>query len=291
MSTFGPLVTTDWLADDLGRASLKLIDGSWRMPGMGAAIDNYHAQHISGAVFFDIDAIADKTTDLPHMLPTPEQFAAAVGDMGISENDDIVVYDEKGVFSAARVWWTFRAMGHPNVAVLDGGLPKWLSEHRPVTAGETILTPTKYHPRPAFALVASAGDVQQALKNVGATVADARPADRFAGQTPEPRPGLRSGHMPGAVNIPYDRLLTPSGVMRRAVDIRQIFEEAGVNSGARVITSCGSGVTAAILSLALEVIGARNHAVYDGSWADWGDETHDSAVYPVVVDQPDQQSG
>jgi thiosulfate/3-mercaptopyruvate sulfurtransferase len=281
--TFGPLVTTEWLQDNLERPSLKIIDGSWRMPGQGDAIENYRAQHIPGAVFFDIDAIADKTTHLPHMLPSAEAFEAAVGAMGIGDANDIVVYDEKGVFSAARVWWTFRAMGHENVAVLNGGLPKWLAEKRPMTKEPTPIAPATYRAMPIPALCASHEDVRRVIDDKNAIIVDARPADRFEGRAREPRAGLRSGHMPGAKNIPYDRVLTENGEMKDPDAIREIFKGAGADDSMRIVTTCGSGVTAALLSLALEVAGLQDYAVYDGSWSEWGDEKHDSAAYPVVI--------
>ncbi len=283
MMTFGPLVSTEWLADYLGASDLKIIDGSWRMPGAGDARDNYDAQHIPGAVFFDIDAIADKSTDLPHMLPPASQFEEAAGALGIAAHDRVVVYDEKGIFSAARVWWTFSAMGHETVAVLDGGLPKWLREGRPVTRDPAIPVRTIYNARPQPELCAVADDVRAALAE-GVRVLDARPAERFIGAVGEPRPGLRSGHMPGAANVPFTSLLTPDGALKSTADLTRIFAESGVNPGSRVITSCGSGVTAAVLSLALEVIGARRHALYDGSWAEWGKEENDDDLFPVVVD-------
>lgn len=281
--TFGPLVTTEWLQENLERNDLKIIDGSWRMPGQGDAIENYQAQHIPGAVFFDIDMIADQSTDLPHMLPPAEQFEAAVGALGISETDNVVVYDEKGVFSAARVWWMFCAMGHRNVAVLNGGLPKWLREERPVTAGETVIVPAEYCARPVPALCVTHEDIRCIISDKSAVIADARPADRFEGRAAEPRTGLRSGHMPGAKNIPYDGVLTENGELKAPEAIREIFMDAGIDETARIVTTCGSGVTAALLSLALEVAGLRDYAVYDGSWSEWGDEQHDSAAYPVVI--------
>lgn len=280
---FGPLVSTDWLGQNLDAADLKIINGSWRMPGNGAAIENYHKHHIPHAVFFDIDAIADQNTDLPHMLPSPAQFEMAMGALGIRETDRVVVYDEKGIFSAARVWWTLRAMGHATVAVLDGGLPAWLHEGRPVTTEHTVVTPTAYRAAPVQARCAASDDVHRALADQSASIVDARPADRFDGTAPEPRAGLRSGHMPGARNLPFPQLLTEDGKFRPAAEIRHLFESSGLDLSQPIITSCGSGVTAAILSLALEVIGKHDHAVYDGSWADWGDERHDDATYPVAT--------
>ena len=281
--SFGPLVSTDWLGQNLDAADLKIIDGSWRMPGNGAAIESYAKHHIPHAVFFDIDAIADQNTDLPHMLPSPAQFEMAMGAFGIRETDRVVVYDEKGIFSAARVWWTLLAMGHATVAVLDGGLPAWLRDGRPVTTEHTVIRPTTYRAAPVPARCAASDDVRRALADRSASIVDARPADRFDGTAPEPRAGLRSGHMPGARNLPFPQLLTEDGKYRSAAEIRHLFESSGVDLSQPIITSCGSGVTAAILSLALEVIGKHDHAVYDGSWADWGDERHDDATYPVAT--------
>ncbi len=279
---FGPLVSTQWLAEHLSETNVKIVDGSWRMPGQGAAIDNYNARHIPGAVFFDIDAIADRETHLPHMLPSPAQFAQAMGALGISDSDRVVVYDEKGLFSAARVWWTFRAMGHEDVAVLDGGLPRWLAEHRPVTADKTIPTQTIYTPRPQPGLIADAAAVRDALTGAK-TVIDARSPERFAGKAPDPRPGVRSGHMPGARNAPFLSLLD-GDALKPVADLSAIFTDAGISPETPVITSCGSGVTAAVLSLALELTGSRSHALYDGSWSEWGEETNDDAIFPVVAD-------
>lgn len=283
--TFGPLVSTQWLADHLGDTDVKIIDGSWRMPGQGAAIENYNAQHIPGAVFFDIDAIADTQTHLPHMLPSREEFAEAVSALGISNDDRIVVYDEKGLFSAARVWWTFRAMGHEQVAVLDGGLPRWLAEGRPVTAEKPAPKQAEYTPRPQVALVADAMAVRDALSGA-ATVIDARSPERFAGKAPDPRPGVRAGHMPSARNVPFLSLLD-GDALKPADELSAIFTHAGISAETPVITSCGSGVTAAVLSLALELTGSRSHALYDGSWSEWGEETHDNDLFPVVTDADD----
>jgi len=283
--TFGPLVSTQWLADHLGDHDVKIIDGSWRMPGQGAAIENYNAQHIPGAVFFDIDAIADTNTHLPHMLPSPEEFAHAVGALGVSTDDRIMVYDEKGLFSAARVWWTFRAMGHKEVAVLDGGLPRWLAEGHAVTAETPAPKQAVYTPRPQVALVADAKAVRDALSGAR-TVIDARSAERFAGKAPDPRPGVRAGHMPGARNVPFLSLLE-GDALKPAAELSSIFTHAGIAAETPVITSCGSGVTAAVLSLALELTGSRSHALYDGSWSEWGEETHDNDLFPVVTDADD----
>lgn len=283
MSDFGPLVTTDWLAARLGAPDLKVIDGSWRMPGNGDAVDAYREAHLPGAVFFDIDAVADKSSDLPHMLPSAEDFSAAVCELGISNHDRIVVYDEKGLFSAARVWWTFRAMGQKNVAVLDGGLPKWRVESRPLTDQPASIEPGLFEAALQPRWIASADAVRAAL-SAGEAVLDARPAERFAGAAPEPRQGLRSGHMPGAKSLPFGSLIAENGTLKPKEDLAAALAALGVGPSTGVITSCGSGVTAAVLSLALEVIGNRTHALYDGSWSEWGDARHDNALFPVVAD-------
>ncbi|HXI86066.1 MAG TPA: sulfurtransferase, partial [Parvularculaceae bacterium] len=208
-----PLVSTEWLAAHLGEKDLAIIDGSWRLPGSGHAIDDYKKRHIADAVFFDIDAVADKSTDLPHMLPSPETFSKAVGAMGISREARVVVYDDQGLFSAARVWWTFKAMGHEKVAVLNGGLKKWLAENRPVTDEVSKPKAAAYRAARVSARVADAAALRDALKE-GACVLDARPAGRFDGKDPEPRPGLRCGHMPGASNVPAGSLIAPDGTMK-----------------------------------------------------------------------------
>jgi thiosulfate/3-mercaptopyruvate sulfurtransferase len=283
MASFGPLVTTKWLADHLKDPDVKVIDGSWRMPGTGNAIDDYNKRHIPGAVFFDIDEIADKSFALPHMLPPQDLFERAVGDMGMTENDSVVVYDDKGLFSAARVWWTFRAMGHRNVAVLDGGLPKWLAEDRPVTADVTKPLKVPYNANPEPAMCVTADDVRNALLMKTASVADARSAGRFQAEAPEPRAGLRSGAMPGAVNTPFDSLINEDGTMKPPEALRAVFVNAGANLTKPVITTCGSGVTAAVLCLALERIGHSSHRLYDGSWAEWGDDRNDPSLFPVTA--------
>jgi len=281
MTAFDPLVSTDWLTDHLDAPDVKIIDGSWRMPGDGDAIEHYHQEHIPGASFFDLDTIADRQTDLPHMLPPPQHFEEAVGAMGVSENDIVVVYDEKGIFSAARVWWTFRAMGHRQVAVLNGGLPKWLAEGRPVSAALPTVAAVSYSAALNPGRRKKSDDVRRALCGKGCLVLDARPGPRFIGAAAEPRSGLRTGHMPGAYNIPFPAVMTERGTMHESDELTRVFSEAGVDLSRPIITSCGSGVTAAILSLALDVSGCREHGLYDGSWAEWGDEKNDDAEFPV----------
>jgi thiosulfate/3-mercaptopyruvate sulfurtransferase len=276
-----PLVSTEWLAEHLPAPDLKVIDASWRMPGNPPAILEHEKRRIPGAAFFDIDAIADQSSGLPHMLPSIERFADAVSAMGIGADDRVVVYDDAGIFSAARVWWMFRTMGHERVSVLDGGLPKWLREGQPTADGRTATAAGRYEAKPPRNLSRNAVDVLGLLKSGGGVVLDARPSQRFLGETPEPRQGLRSGHMPGAINLPHGLLLTEEGVMRPLHELARLFHDRDVHAETRVITTCGSGVTAAVISLALERLGHRGHALYDGSWAEWGLDKNDPNRFPV----------
>ncbi len=276
-----PLVSTDWLADALNAPNVKVVDASWRMPGIPPARLDHEKRRIPGAVFFDIDEIADHSTSLPHMLPPVETFADAVGSLGIGASDRIIVYDDAGLFSAARVWWTFRTLGHERVSVLDGGLPKWRRENRPMAAGKATVEPVAYQIAQLRGYSRSADDVLGMLKNGGGIVLDARPAPRFLGEAAEPRQGLRSGHMPGAVNLPHGLLLTDEGALRPLHELARLFHDRGVHAETHVITSCGSGVTAAVLSLALERLGHRSHGLYDGSWTEWGAASNDPDRFPV----------
>jgi thiosulfate/3-mercaptopyruvate sulfurtransferase len=264
------LVSTEWLAERLGQADVVVVDASYYLPNMNRdAQAEYRAAHIPGAVFFDIDAIADHSSDLPHMLPGPGQFAKEVGALGISNDDTIVVYDAVGLFSAPRVWWTFRIFGADSVFILDGGLPKWKAERRPLDAKAVNRAPREFKAHMNTGAVALQSDVQVALNSGGVQLVDARPADRFRGQVPEPRPGLRSGHIPGAFNVPATTLVE-GGRLAPPERLRQAFADAGVDLDKPIITSCGSGVTAATLWLALETIGKKPQGLYDGSWAEWG---------------------
>jgi thiosulfate/3-mercaptopyruvate sulfurtransferase len=264
------LVATDWLAERLNDPSLIPVDGSYFLPTQKRdALAEYKSDHIAGAVFFDIEAVSDHSTDLPHMLPGPKQFGEAVGALGIGDGDTVVVYDSTGLFSAARVWWTFRLFGAKSVYILDGGLPKWKAEGRPMESGETKRAAKKFTAEMNVGAVATLDDVRMALTDSSAQIVDARSAERFAGKAPEPRPGLRSGHMPRAFNVPYDKLLE-NGRLASRERVAAVFKAAGVDLDKPVITSCGSGVTAAILSFALESLGKTPKGLYDGSWAEWG---------------------
>jgi thiosulfate/3-mercaptopyruvate sulfurtransferase len=266
-------VSTEWLAANLTNPDVAVVDASWYLPTMNRDGKAEYAQrHIPGAIHFDIDAVKDMGSPLPHMLPSAADFAEAAGRMGISEDMTIIVYDGAGLFAAPRVRWTFIVMGAKDVRILDGGLPKWLAEGRTTLNGTPTPQPRVFKAKLDQTAIASLGDIKAALSSDSSQIVDARPAPRFRGEAPEPRPGLASGHMPGSHNVPFDavvqdgKLLPPEG-------IKQAFAEAGVDLARPVITSCGSGVSAAILSLAMETAGANAKALYDGSWAEWGGRT------------------
>jgi thiosulfate/3-mercaptopyruvate sulfurtransferase len=265
------LVSTAWLAAHRSDPDLRVIDASWYLPDAGRDPKaEYKAAHIPGARFFDINEITDSRSSLPHMAPPPEKFVSRMRAMGIGDGHQVVVYDGSGLFSAARVWWTFRLMGKTDVAVLDGGFPKWQAEGREVEDMPPVLRDRHITVSRQHGLVKDVTQVAHAAKLGEAEIIDARSAARFKGEAPEPRPGLRAGHIPGSKNVPYASLLNPDGTMKPVADLRAVFEAAGVNLSKPAITTCGSGVTAAVLSLALERMGHKNHALYDGSWAEWG---------------------
>jgi thiosulfate/3-mercaptopyruvate sulfurtransferase len=269
-------VTTEWLARHLAEPDVIVVDGTFVMPDEGRdAHVEYLAAHIPGAVFFDIEAIADHTTDLPHMLPTPANFAAAMRELGIADDARIVVYDSAGledkahVWGVARVWWTLRLFGARDVRILAGGLPKWKAEGRPVERGPVHRAPREFTVRFDAEGVASAEDIAAASPASAAQIVDARSAARFRGEAPEPRPGLRSGHIPGSFNLPWRNVMA-DGILRSPQDISAAFAAAGVDIEKPIITTCGSGVTAAILLLALASLGKTDVRLYDGSWSEWG---------------------
>ncbi len=266
------LVSTEWLARHLGAPDLRVVDATWHMPGLGRdARAEYRSRHIPGAVFFDIDDIADTGTSLPHMLPSAEKFSSRVRKLGLGDGNRIVVYDAYGMMSAARVWWTFRVMGHRDVAVLDGGLPKWLAEGRPV---EDLPPPPRerhFSARLDHTLVKDKAAVMRNLAGPRFQLVDARSAGRFQGTEPEPWQGRRSGHIPGSRNVPFTELLDPKDkTFLPAGTLAAKFKAAGIDLTKPVVASCGSGVTAAILAFGLHLIGHEDVAVYDGSWAEWG---------------------
>lgn len=266
------LVETDWLADHLDAPDLVVLDGNWYLPNDPRdPYQEYLEARIPGAVFFDIDEISDKSDPLPHMLPSPEQFSSQMRKMGIGDGMRIVVYDAKGMFSAPRVWWTFRAMGNDDVAVLNGGLAKWKAEERPLEDGPPDPRGARHFTsRRNAALVRDRHEILNIIDDKSVQIVDARAVDRFRGEAPEPREGLRSGHIPGSLNLPYPDLLNPDGTLKPADELKAVFEKAGVDLGKPVATTCGSGVTASILALALEILGHRHTSVYDGSWSEWG---------------------
>jgi thiosulfate/3-mercaptopyruvate sulfurtransferase len=263
-----PLVSTTWLAEH--RDSVQLVDATWYMPGEGVGRETYEKGHIPGAVFFDIDEVADHATDLPHMLPTPAAFAEAAGGLGLTRDKPVVVYDAHGIFSAPRVWWTLRSMGFSDVMVLDGGLKKWRAEGRPLEAGGRTPPSTMLESVFDPGLVRDLDAVKDLLARREAQLVDARASARFRGEAPEPRAGLRSGHMPGACNVPWAGLVNEDGTMKSPAEIKTAFQAAGVDVAAPIVTTCGSGVSAALLALALARLGRTDIAVYDGSWTEWG---------------------
>lgn len=265
------LVSTEWLAAHLKDPDLRILDASWYMPAEARdAKAEFAKAHIPNARFFDIDDVSDHRSDLPHMAPPVEKFMSRLRAMGVGDGHQVVVYDGSGLFSAARVWWLFKLMGQDNIAVLDGGLPKWLSEGRPVNDEDPVIRDRHMTVRRRAEMVKDVTQVSSASKLGDYEIVDARAPERFRGDVPEPREGLRSGHIPGAKNVFFKSLLNGDQTLKSPAEVKAIFVSAGVDLQKPVITSCGSGVTAAVLSLALEAIGKTDHSLYDGSWTEWG---------------------
>ncbi len=279
-----PLVSTEWLAEHLGEPGLRVVDATWYLPHLQRdAGAEYAVAHIPGAVFFDIDAIKDPQSSLPHMLPPAGDFARAVGALGIGDGDRVVVYGGRFGTAAARVWWTFRVFGHDRVAILDGGLARWRAQGRPLESGAMTPAPRGFtaHLRPE--LVRGLDAMRGNLESRREQVVDARSSGRFLGTEPEPRPGLRGGHIPGSYNLPCDRLFQANdGTLLGPDALQRAFAEAGVDIDKPVVTTCGSGVTAAVLALALYRLGRREVPIYDGSWTEWGGRSDT----PVTTDPP-----
>ncbi|HQT44083.1 MAG TPA: 3-mercaptopyruvate sulfurtransferase [Halothiobacillus sp.] len=264
------LISTDALAAKLGSPNLVIFDATYYLPNESQdAVALFNAAHIPGAVFFDIDLIADRASELPHMLPGPDDFGSLVGALGVGNHSEVIVYDQRGLFSAARAWWMLRVFGHNNVSVLDGGLPAWIAEGRAITAEVSSAAPQKFRPDFRPAMVKSWRDIHENITSKSVIVLDARAAGRFNGSVPEPRPGMRSGHIPGSKSLPFNELLE-AGKMRPADSLRKIFAAAGVDGATPVFATCGSGVTAAVLILGMAVANLPEGALYDGSWSEWG---------------------
>jgi len=271
MSGSKNLVSAQWLLQHHDDSDVRVIDGSWYLPQQGRdAIAEYTAGHIPGAVYFDLDGHSDKRSDLPHMIPSAEVFAAAVSGLGISNSDHIIVYDGLGFMSAPRIWWMFKAFGHENVSVLNGGMPAWNRANGPIEDQQTEVTTTSYQARLNEKYVASRDAILTFVENGDRQIVDARGAERFSGRAPEPREGLKGGHMTGAKSLPFQKLVGEGGLFRSGIELQQAFEGAGLDLSRPIVTTCGSGVTAAILSLGLEELGHDDNKLYDGSWAEWG---------------------
>ncbi len=271
MTSTDPLVSTEWLAAHLGDPRVKVVDASFKMPGvLPPPIDDYVAAHIPGAVFFDVDAVSDHTVDLPHMFPSEGQFAQDVAALGISSDDTVVLYDNGGWMASARAWWMFLSFGHAQVRILDGGLKKWQADGRPVDAGKVTPKPGNFAATFDPSYVRSKAQIVANLDTKAEQLVDARAANRFEGSVPEPRPGLRSGHIPGSRSLPYNALIdAETGTMKSLDGLRAAFDKSGLDLDRPVVTTCGSGISAAVLTLAMYRLGVRS-ALYDGSWSEWG---------------------
>jgi len=270
--SIGAAVTTEWLSERLGRARLRILDASWYLAASGRdGRAEYLAGHIPGALFFDLDAVSDRGSPLPHMLPGPDTFARAMTELGLEDADDLVVYDGTGAnMSAARAWWMFRVFGHEAVAVLDGGLEKWRREGRPLESKAAVLPPGRFTARLDRAAIRTLNDVLDNLGSGREQVVDMRPAGRFSGVDPEPRAGLRGGHIPGSHSLPYAELVAPDGTLLPPDLLEQRLRDAGVDPHAPVVATCGSGTSACTLIHALHLLGHNQAALYDGSWTEWG---------------------
>lgn len=269
-----PLVSTEWLASHLGEPDLVTLDASWYLPNSGRdALSEYQAEHVPGAVFWDLDVMSDTEAVLPHMMPDPTNFAERLGAIGVSERDRVVVYDGSGVnLSAPRAWWQLRAIGHRSVWILDGGLCRWRDKGRPLESGTGVRRSTTYVPGSATRAFVTLDEVRGLMKE-GFQVLDARSRERFTGEAPEPRPGIRGGHIPGSFNLPFTELVRADGTLRPEEELRAQLTGAGVDLTRPVITLCGSAVTACALVIALQLVGHEKHLVYDGSWTEWGGRT------------------
>lgn len=267
-----PIVSTAWLKSHLSAPDVRVLDCTYFMPGAPqTGKQAYDAHHIPGARYFDIDDIADTETSLPHMLPAPEKFSSRVRKLGLGDGHRVICYDQNRFMASARVWWMFRAMGHGDVAVLDGGFDAWRADGGAIEdLPPHVQADRHFTVRPRRDLVRDVEQVKAALASASAQVVDARAANRFRGEADEPRPGLRKGHMPGSINVPYGDLLTPDGRLKPEAEIGAVFAAAGVDLARPIVNTCGSGVTAAVLALAQSVVGHDNSSVYDGSWSEWG---------------------
>lgn len=273
MSSTPALVSTEWLQEHLGDPAVRVLDASWYLPSKERdARGEYAVEHIPGARFFDLDEVSDPSTDLPHMLPSAEAFAEAVGALGVGNAHHVVVYDGDGVYSSPRAWWMFRVFGHDRVSVLDGGFRRWKSELRPVSNTAPDSSPQRFVAELQPDLLRTLDQMREAVDDAAQQILDARPEGRFLGLEDEPRPGVRRGHIPRSLNLPFERVLNPDGTLRPTEELKRLLASLGLDLARPVTTSCGSGVTASLVALALYQVGKEDAAVYDGSWAEWGSQ-------------------